>query len=62
MDDSVLQVIDHHIEGKYHYIVLGYNTKPSFIHINKGGLDEGVLVPIDVLSHILKTSLNKHLN
>jgi hypothetical protein len=51
---EVLTVINQVQKGSYVYSVMGYDEKPSFVHINSTKTNgNSVLVPIEVLHDLI---------
>lgn len=51
---DVLTVFDQVAKGSYIYTVMGYNDKPSVIHINNHKTNNNsVIVPIEVLKGLI---------
>lgn len=61
--DGVLMVTDQYLEGPWVYTLLGYNNKPTFLHINNIKTNNNsVLVPLDVVMNIIDISILRKVN
>ena len=62
-DDGVLMITDQYLEGNWCYSLMGYNSKPTFLHINNIKTDNNsVLVPLDVVMNIIDISVLRKVN
>jgi len=61
--DGVLTITDQYEEGPWVYTLLGYNNKPTFLHINNHVTNKNsVLVPLDVVKNIIDISVLRKVN
>ena len=52
---DVLTVFDQIEKGSYVYSIMGYNDKPSMVHINNSKTNNNsVIVPLEVLKEFIK--------